>query len=1029
MTRRTFPAKSRAHWFSLTVATLTRQGCIAVNKGREMKRESRQRTCTPAGISPLLARAHTQRGHMAYSPGPFWPVSIPPTPRLRATFLCQAASNTLATLVKAAVALHAIAAAAPPGYDDWGADSEDSGASGVLQAGWRQRGDTSDQLGELPSAAASLPWASRASAASASGALADGEDDAACSRSSSGVGTPATEFFASHAAPPARPRAGTAPPAPLGLPSPPPPSGTFSGSRRAQAAWRPRRPSDSRSVGSGYAGSVGGSLVEELIRVPALAAPAYAHVPIGGRRGSAGGPSPISRHSAYSTSSPSSAVQTRVTTTTTPGDSGAGSAAEDEGGDDGEEDDDFYEEEDEEDEEEGYDDEDGEEAHSSRRPRGASNANRSRVSDYRVKRNRKQAERAVAGWQAGYLAWDNEDELPPPRPRFGFSGFGGGGATAAPVPVPGSVGPAAGTPATPAAPADASSQAASGYRAAALLYGFGAGLTGTPPQVSVSLPAAPAPAAAAAAPVSLPPTPALNDSARRSASGDEALSAFAEAIDAAFDRAQDACPAVAGAGGGHPDRGGGSGVARLPPPTDRGSGAIHPFVRSSEEAPPPPLSPRTTYAVALATAAGVALAGASAPQLGEASAAAVAPSAALRQLALFQAEDAHADLCISGRRTRVASASLSLSDAASDGNDEPEQGQWRWEQAAGAASGSSSSSSAWAPARGAGARPNKSSAAPTFLGVPLGALSVAAHNSGFRSARTGLALPAYHWSSRCLTYLEFQLLPASPASPSGGPCVSLGLSPRSAPLEGPVGSLPLSVGMTDTGFVVCGGGWTPASLPGVGAAASSVTSWRAGGGGGSGLDDDDDSGAGGGASFGYSGSGESDASVSLPQQRQCTPAAYGPGDVVGLLVRRLSPLSCQPWGVALSGAAPPQEDVYALQVSFSVNGRAVAITPPLVVPAGMELFPTVSLRVGSSSNAEGAARGVAVAVSSRDLRHTSRVHMVISAAAASKTLPTAYCAGSHGFGVFALDGSVVVPHSGETGPPRPTGSVVPAPVQ
>lgn len=349
-------------------------------------------------------------------------------------------------------------------------------------------------------------------------------------------------------------------------------------------------------------------------------------------------------------------------------------------------------------------------------------------------------------------------------------------------------------------------------------------------------------------------------------------------------------------------------------------------------------------------------------------------------------------------------------------------------------------------------------------------LGAACSRSGYKSARAGLAVPHYRPRDRSLCYFEFVIesqdslmtavqqrqqkasndrstsveagsAPLSPtaAAASGGsgssrvggisaalstptaweashPAVSpspspqppihvcLGLSARSVPLEGALGSLPLSISLTSSGHVVCGGQWSP-----VHSGAPLPSYWR-------------------------------DPAASAP------PASFRAGDTVGLLLRWLGhsgPWAPDTWpgdhdpGQQQAAASPahgahhhnhhhhhhhhqshhhgPPFD--ALQLTFSVNGRVVGVSGMMSVPRGTELYPTVSIHTP----------GVRVvgAFSAADLVHGSRKTMVIAQpqggghAAGGPSFHDhpgsfyssgTYLAGTQGYAVFALDGSMLLSH-------------------
>jgi hypothetical protein len=135
---------------------------------------------------------------------------------------------------------------------------------------------------------------------------------------------------------------------------------------------------------------------------------------------------------------------------------------------------------------------------------------------------------------------------------------------------------------------------------------------------------------------------------------------------------------------------------------------------------------------------------------------------------------------------------------------------------------------------------------------------------------------------------------------------------------------------------------------------------------------------------------------------------FKPGDVVGVLVRWLGFQA--PWepehdvdaegpvmnSPSSSAPLPPFE---ALQLTFSVNGRVVGVSGTFNVPRGTELYPTVSIHTP----------GVRVIghFSAADMLYGSRSHLLI----AQQSNHHAYLAGSKGYAVFALDGTIVVPHT------------------
>jgi hypothetical protein len=172
-------------------------------------------------------------------------------------------------------------------------------------------------------------------------------------------------------------------------------------------------------------------------------------------------------------------------------------------------------------------------------------------------------------------------------------------------------------------------------------------------------------------------------------------------------------------------------------------------------------------------------------------------------------------------------------------------------------------------------------------------MASAANKSKFRSARAGLAVPHYRPKDYALCYIEFSveeglqsLRTRDKGRTQHSPTIGVGLSARSTPLEGIVGSLPLSIGLSSTGHLVCGGQWTALNT----------------------------------------------ASLHGGSTVNCS---FSINNTVGILVRWLDSV---PMLDEFDGTS-----FEALQLTFSIDGRVVGVSGAFLLPRGTELYPTVSL--------------------------------------------------------------------------------------
>lgn len=103
-------------------------------------------------------------------------------------------------------------------------------------------------------------------------------------------------------------------------------------------------------------------------------------------------------------------------------------------------------------------------------------------------------------------------------------------------------------------------------------------------------------------------------------------------------------------------------------------------------------------------------------------------------------------------------------------------------------------------------------------GLSLSGLASACMRSGWVGARAGLAIPHYRPRDKSLCYFEFRveqqallasrMAPGDSLHPPAPPPVCVGLSARSVALEGVLGTFPLSCGWGSNGLLVAGGQWT-----------------------------------------------------------------------------------------------------------------------------------------------------------------------------------------------------------------------------
>jgi hypothetical protein len=132
------------------------------------------------------------------------------------------------------------------------------------------------------------------------------------------------------------------------------------------------------------------------------------------------------------------------------------------------------------------------------------------------------------------------------------------------------------------------------------------------------------------------------------------------------------------------------------------------------------------------------------------------------------------------------------------------------------------------------------------------------------------------------------------------------------------------------------------------------------------------------------------------------------GDTVGMLVRWLDApgdtLGGCPWdddgGGAEAGVAAAGRP-RALQVTFSVSGRVVGVTGPLVVPAGSHVYPAVSL--GSQGVAVVAAASAGALERGGGGGGDGGRRLLVGAGNGD----TAYLSGTGSAAVAALDGSAL----------------------
>ena len=340
--------------------------------------------------------------------------------------------------------------------------------------------------------------------------------------------------------------------------------------------------------------------------------------------------------------------------------------------------------------------------------------------------------------------------------------------------------------------------------------------------------------------------------------------------------------------------------------------------------------------------------------------------------------------------------------------------------------------------------------------------AIAAAASGYACARAGLSVPRYATDDKALCYVEFEVMavpdisqmttatvPGSDASSSSSSSTSnsgssntsctsgggrppmcaavVGLCARSTSLEGPLGTRSLSIGLTSiSGHVVAGGHCSPLMSAAVSSSMLSASSA---------------------SNAVHSSHGARGAGVGGAHPHHGGGCCYRVGDVIGLLIRWLSSRevpnilwieddegeeeggaessSSSDSASSGSGGQPRARPYDGVQVTFSINGRVVAMSGPLLVPHGTELHPAVALRTP----------GVALVgrFSPPELQFAARQHMLITAEGeaqfgggngSSKTnsstpaspVPSSsyagggYLKGTLGWAVFSLDGSVVLDH-------------------